>query len=222
MEDRAGKRSVTDNFERQNKPKIQKFNDRRKKSFKFTINDGNIGHNWSCPWQNICNFQPDTKERLKNHFKMFPHQLKKILYRNDCEVSTKKYRCIICRKTFKSSRKYKKHAISHDNFDLYQFSIQHNVEKQFNLKANEFKMQAWLNANEGIDEIPTDDEDDFSQDENDSANESMDDEHDQAAVELDELVVENVENVEVVVDAADVAGPVEPDFENFDDEKFDD
>ena len=87
------------------------------------------------------------------------------------------------------------------------------------VKANEFKMQAWLNANEGIDEIPTDDEDDFSQDENDSANESMDDEHDQAAVELDELVVENVE---VVVDAADVAGPVEPDFENFDDEKFDD
>ena len=36
MEDRAGKRSVTDNFERQNKPKIQKFNDRRKKSFKFS------------------------------------------------------------------------------------------------------------------------------------------------------------------------------------------
>ena len=36
MEDRAGKRSVTDNFERQNKPKIQKFNDRRKKSFEFS------------------------------------------------------------------------------------------------------------------------------------------------------------------------------------------
>ena len=78
-------------------------------------------------------------------------------------------------------------------------------------------MQAWLDANEG--EIPTDDEDDFSEDENDSANESMDD--DDPQVEMDEPILVG-KNVEVVVDAAEDVGPIEPDFENFDDGKFDD
>ena len=78
-------------------------------------------------------------------------------------------------------------------------------------------MQAWLDANEG--EIPTDDEDDFSEDENDSANESMDDDDPQAEVEVNEPILVG-ENAELVVDVVD-AGPVEPDFENFDDGKFD-
>ena len=80
-------------------------------------------------------------------------------------------------------------------------------------------MQAWLDENEGINEIPTDDEDDFSEVENDSANESMDDDDPQAEVEMHEPILVG-ENAEVVVAAEDV-GPIEPDFENFDDEKFD-
>ena len=80
-------------------------------------------------------------------------------------------------------------------------------------------MQAWLDENEGINEIPTDVEDDFSEDENDSANESMDD--DDPQVEMDEPILVG-KNVEVVVDAAEDVGPIEPDFENFDDGKFDD
>ena len=79
-------------------------------------------------------------------------------------------------------------------------------------------MQAWLDANEG--EIPTDDEDDFSEDENDSANESMDDDDPQAEVEVNEPILVG-ENVELVVDVVEDVGPVEPDFENFDNGKFD-
>ena len=48
-------------------------------------------------------------------------------------------------------RKYKKHVATHDNFDLFQFSIQHNVEKQINQKVRKYffktrqvsKMKTW-------------------------------------------------------------------------------
>ena len=82
-------------------------------------------------------------------------------------------------------------------------------------------MRAWLNANEipGINEIPTDDEDEASGDENDSANESMDEDDHQDFIENEQApVAENV--VGVAVPEAE-AGPVEPDFENFDDAKID-
>ena len=81
-------------------------------------------------------------------------------------------------------------------------------------------MRAWLNANEipGINEIPTDDEEEASGDENDSANESMDEDDHQDFIENEQAPVE--ENVAVAIPDAE-AGPVEPDFENFDDAKID-
>ena len=79
-------------------------------------------------------------------------------------------------------------------------------------------MLAWLNANEGINEIPTDDEEELSGDENDSANESMDEADHHDFIENEQAPIE--ENVAVAIPDAE-AGPVEPDFENFDDAKND-
>ena len=55
--------------------------------------------------------KPDTKERLENHFKIFPHRSEETFGRFSkkipCEVSKKKmmYGCLMCHRTFKSSRK---------------------------------------------------------------------------------------------------------------------
>ena len=79
-------------------------------------------------------------------------------------------------------------------------------------------MRAWLDANGGINEIPTDDEEELSGDENDSANESMDEADHQDLIENEQAPVEEAV-VGVAVPEAE-AGPVEPDFENFDDAKI--
>ena len=125
--------------------------------------------------------KPDTKERLENHFKIFPHHPEETFGRFSktipCEVSKKKmiYGCLMCHRTFKSSRncyhcryktpisydpyftprvitctcdrihlmitilrKYKKHVATHDNFDLFQLSIQQNVQKRIEQKVRYF------------------------------------------------------------------------------------
>ena len=56
--------------------------------------------------------KPDTKERLENHFKIFPHRPEETFGRMrfskeiPCEQSKKKmmYGCLMCHRTFKSSR----------------------------------------------------------------------------------------------------------------------
>ena len=54
--------------------------------------------------------KPDTKERLENHFKIFPHRPEETFGRFSktipCEASKKKmmYGCLMCHRTFKSSR----------------------------------------------------------------------------------------------------------------------